>query len=93
MTFPSELHIVRADEMILSFDKDITMKDKKFVEVVDISSNHTIVVGSVGKGKRSEIFKQLLREKENNEIEMLEPLIGDRVIPADELLHSDKTKY
>jgi hypothetical protein len=77
--------------MILSFDKDITMKDKKFVEVVDISSNHTIVVGSVGKGKRSEIFKQLLREKENNE--MLEPLIGDRVIPADELLHSDKTKY
>ena len=75
--------------MILSFDKDITMKDKKFVEVVDISSNHTIVVGSVG--KRSEIFKQLLREKENNE--MLEPLIGDRVIPADELLHSDKTKY
>ena len=67
------------------------MKDKKFVEVVDISSNHTIVVGSVGKGKRSEIFKQLLREKENNE--MLEPLIGDRVIPADELLHSDKTKY
>ena len=91
MTFPSELHIVRADEMILSFDKDITMKDKKLVEVVDISSNHTIVVGSVGKGKRSEIFKQLLREKENNE--MLEPLIGDRVIPADELLHSDKTKY
>lgn len=67
------------------------MKDKKFVEVVDISSNHTIVVGTVGKGKRSEIFKQLLREKENNEIP--EPLIGDRVIPADELLHSDKTKY
>ena len=48
-------------------------------------------MGSVGKGKRSEIFKQLLREKENNE--MPEPLIGDRVIPADELLHSDKTKY
>ena len=41
------------------------MKDKKFVEVVDISSNHTFVVGSVGKGKRSDIFKQLLREKEN----------------------------
>ena len=91
MTFPSELHIVRADEMILSFDKDITMKDKKFVEVVDISSNHTIVVGSVGKGKRSEIFKQLLREEENNEIP--EPLIGDRVISTDELIHSDRTKY
>lgn len=67
------------------------MKDKKFFEVVDISSNHTIVVGAVGKGKRSGIFKQLLREEENNEIP--EPLIGDRVISADELFHSDKTKY
>lgn len=67
------------------------MKDKKFVEVVDISSNHTIVVGMVGKGKRSDIFKQLLREKDNNEIP--EPLIGDRVISTDELLHSDRTKY
>ncbi|MEX4553938.1 hypothetical protein MY834_04375 [Haemophilus influenzae] len=67
------------------------MKDKKFVEVVDISSNHTIVVGTVGKGKRSEIFKRLLREKEDNKIP--EPLIGDRVIPADESLHSNKTKY
>ena len=76
---------------ILSFDKDITMKDKKFVEVVDISSNHTIVVGAVGKGKRSDIFKQLLREKENNEIP--EPLIGDRVISTDELFYSDRTKY
>ena len=67
------------------------MKDKKFVEVVDISSNHTIVVGTVGKGKRSDMFKQLLREEENNEIP--EPLIGDRVISTDELIHSDRTKY
>ena len=81
----------RQNLVALSFDKDITMKDKKFVEVVDISSNHTIVVGTVGKGKRSDMFKQLLREEENNEIP--EPLIGDRVISTDELIHSDRTKY
>lgn len=55
------------------------------------TSNTSFVKGYYCLMYSFEIFKQLLREKENNEIP--EPLIGDRVISTDELLHSDRTKY
>jgi hypothetical protein len=62
----------------------------QYIKIPDDKGNLTRVL-KVGKGKRSDIFKQLLREKENNEIP--EPLIGDRVISTDELFYSDRTKY
>lgn len=62
------------------------MKHKKFVEVIDISPNHTFVVGTVGKGETNEHLKQLLHEEVST---LPEPLIGDRIIPADKLFHSD----
>ncbi|OOF70554.1 hypothetical protein [Rodentibacter caecimuris] len=69
------------------------MKDKNFSEVIDISPNHTLVVGTIRKGKTTDIFKQLLDEKEDDEIP--KPIIGDRVIPYSsfhEIEQDDKTK-
>ena len=60
------------------------MKNKKFVEVIDIDPNHIFVMKTVGKGKTNEMLKQLLNEEEVSTFP--DPLIGDRVIP-DELLH------
>lgn len=58
-------------------------KPQKFVEVIDITPNHTFVMGTVGLGKMNAIFEQLQRE----ESKPPKPLFGDRVIPVDEVLN------
>ncbi|HHR6497703.1 TPA: hypothetical protein ACS783_003848 [Providencia alcalifaciens] len=68
------------------FKKDTSPKtnnEKRFVEVIDISPNHTFVMGTIGKGKKNERLKKLLNEEAST---LPEPLIGDRVISDNELL-------
>lgn len=68
------------------FKKDNSPKtnnEKRFVEVIDISPNHTFVMGTIRKGKTNERLKQLLNEEVST---LPEPLIGDRVISDNELL-------
>lgn len=58
------------------------MKNSKFVEIIELESNHIFVVGTVGKGKTNEFLEQLQCEHQND---IPKPLLGEKVIPSDSL--------
>lgn len=59
-------------------------KSQKFIEVIDITPNHTFVIGTIGRGKQLPIFDKLQQEEKST---VPKPLFGDRVIPIDEVLN------